>query len=226
MSEVYFTRFQLNPQRRGAMRLLSSPQRLHAAILSCYPPDVQGPSPGKRLLWRLDTVSQHERNLFIVGPGRPSLEGLQEQAGWSQESSWRTASYGPFLDSLHQGQVWAFRLIANPTRARAGERGSRGSVSAHVTVEQQLAWLLARTASHGFVPVPAGNQPQINVTRRERETFSKGQGDASRRVSLSRAQFDGVLEISDAELLRTALLTGIGRAKAYGCGLLTLAPVP
>jgi len=31
--------------------------------------------------------------------------------------------------------------------------------------------------------------------------------------------------VTDAERLKEVLVTGIGHAKAYGCGLLTLAPL-
>ena len=36
--------------------------------------------------------------------------------------------------------------------------------------------------------------------------------------------FDGSLTVTDPEKLRHALSNGIGRAKGYGCGMLTLAP--
>jgi CRISPR system Cascade subunit CasE len=39
------------------------------------------------------------------------------------------------------------------------------------------------------------------------------------------ATYDGILTVTDPALLRRALCHGVGRAKAYGCGLLTLAPV-
>lgn len=38
--------------------------------------------------------------------------------------------------------------------------------------------------------------------------------------------FEGRLRITDPALLTEHLLTGIGPSKAYGCGLLTLAPLP
>ncbi|MDT3766925.1 type I-E CRISPR-associated protein Cas6/Cse3/CasE [Gleimia hominis] len=46
-----------------------------------------------------------------------------------------------------------------------------------------------------------------------------------KRLSIRKAQFDGVLEVTDAGLLRSALLNGIGRAKGYGCGLMTMKPL-
>lgn len=223
MSENYFTRFQINPRRRATIRLLASPQRLHAAVLSAYPPDAHAGSGGARLLWRLDSPSQHELNLFIAGPGQPSLEQLQEECGWSQQPSWRTAAYDTFLDRLAEGQEWVFRLTANPTRSVAGKRGSRGAVSAHVTAEQQLSWIMQRQQRHGFGVTRRGDEPQVRVTRRERESFAKGEGGSGARVTLTRVQYDGVLTVTDPDLLRTALTQGIGRAKAYGCGLMTLA---
>ena len=42
-------------------------------------------------------------------------------------------------------------------------------------------------------------------------------------VTLATATFEGHLEVTDVAALRHALNHGVGRAKAYGCGLLTLA---
>ena len=47
---------------------------------------------------------------------------------------------------------------------------------------------------------------------------------AERSVTFRQATFDGVLRVDDPTLLRDSLVSGIGRAKGYGCGLLTLAP--
>lgn len=44
-------------------------------------------------------------------------------------------------------------------------------------------------------------------------------------VTLTSAVYDGVLAVDDPALLRVALLDGIGRAKGYGFGLLTLVPL-
>lgn len=218
---MFLTRFRMNPQRRGSVRLIASPQRMHATVLSAFPPD-RAESPQGRVLWRLDTPSRHEWNLFVVSPARPSMEQLQDECGWSQEQSWQIADYGPFLEALAAGQRWAFRLTANPVRAVAGERDTRGKVVPHVTAEQQRGWLLERADRHGF-SLEGDLAEQVLVTRRERDSFERGRGERRQRATVSRAQFDGLLEVTDPELLRTSLTQGIGRAKAYGCGLLTLA---
>ncbi|MGW6454436.1 type I-E CRISPR-associated protein Cas6/Cse3/CasE [Streptomyces sp. NPDC055078] len=44
-------------------------------------------------------------------------------------------------------------------------------------------------------------------------------------VRFAQATFDGRLQITDLTAFRRTLTQGLGKAKAYGCGLMTLAPV-
>ncbi|TVT61952.1 type I-E CRISPR-associated protein Cas6/Cse3/CasE, partial [Amycolatopsis rhizosphaerae] len=43
-------------------------------------------------------------------------------------------------------------------------------------------------------------------------------------ITVRAVRYDGHLIITDRDAFTAALQTGIGPAKAYGCGLLTLAP--
>lgn len=219
-----FSRFLINPQRRGARKLLSSPQAMHAAVLSAFPPGTAGDG---RILWRLD-VQHPEYRLYVLSPGEPDLTHLVEQAGWATRT-WDTTDYAPLLERVTTGQEWGFRLHANPVKS-IHQPGRRGKTVPHVTEEQQIAWLTGRAPRHGFevrrVPSPGSEAdvPDVRVTRRADLSFGKrdGTGPGRRQVTIRQAQFDGTLRVTDAELLRTAMLRGIGRGKAYGCGLLTL----
>lgn len=51
----------------------------------------------------------------------------------------------------------------------------------------------------------------------------KGDENRRRRVKIVTATYDGRLLVTDPDALRVVLTAGIGKAKAYGCGLLTLA---
>ena len=44
-------------------------------------------------------------------------------------------------------------------------------------------------------------------------------------ITLATVQYDGMLEVTDIDALRHALINGIGHGKGFGCGLLTLAVV-
>ena len=75
---MFLTQFDVNVARRDAVRLLASPERLHAAVLSSFPPG-QSASDDGRTLWRLDRgPTPHEAKLMIVSPLRPDLTVLNE----------------------------------------------------------------------------------------------------------------------------------------------------
>ncbi|PZU03120.1 MAG: hypothetical protein DI619_04760, partial [Francisella sp.] len=97
---MFLTQFDINVARRDAMRLLASPERLHAAVLSAFPPG-QSTSDDTRTLWRLDRgPAKHDARLMIVSPLQPDLTTLNEQAGWSTGVPGRSADYDPFLRGL------------------------------------------------------------------------------------------------------------------------------
>lgn len=211
---MFLTRFEINAARRGAQKLLGSPQAMHAAVLSSFPPSEQA----ERVLWRIDSGSVHHR-LYMASRREPDLAHLVEQAGWPTTETWMTRDYSSLLASLKAGQEWGFRLTANPTRSvRLGEK-TRSQRVGHVTAAHQLEWFTSRTHQWGF-DTTGDEGPRAAVTRRATRNFRrKGQG-----VTLVVAQFDGVLRVTDPDALRRVLTEGIGPAKAYGCGLLTLAP--
>ncbi|MER8009723.1 type I-E CRISPR-associated protein Cas6/Cse3/CasE [Streptomyces sp. NPDC094149] len=256
---MFLTRFRVNTARSGARRLLSSPQAMHAAVMSSFPTLLPTDTPsagGPRVLWRLDHTSRAEVMLYLVSPDRPDLTHLVEQAGWPaaaaahpDQPGWQSRPYGPLLDRLTTGDRWAFRLTANPVHHARRKDDEPTKRTAHLTPVHQMGWLLKRQETCGFRVLekaddqrllPSGTtrtkQPhsgdRYELTVRDKRTlaFDKSrstatQGGRRAPVSLVTVTFDGRLEITDPQLLRSALTQGIGKAKAYGCGLLTLAPL-
>lgn len=228
------TRVSINPARRNGRKLLTNPQAMHAAVRASFPPDIS--EEDARVLWRVDQQN-HESVLYIVGPEKPTGALIVEQAGWDSRPA-QSADYDRFLASLMKGQRWHFELVGNPTYAEPN--GKRGKIKAHVSVRHQLDWLYKQADRAGFALAPRiddecsdeerarwdiGDAPM--VMERWTDSFNRGKEPRSSRnqVRIAKARFSGTLEITDAEALRYALTHGIGRARAYGCGLLTLAPV-
>lgn len=218
---MYLSKMALNPARRGGRFLLGNPQAMHAAVMASFPP---ADTEGQRVLWRIDRM-EHDVNVYVVSPTEPDFSHLIEQAGWAT-STWQTRDYLPLLDRVAADQQWAFRLQANPVKQSAvGE--SKGKRLAHVTPDQQIAWLKQREAQNGFSIVESSDGSAfVQVNSKTKTTFGRRdpnlQGTKSA-VTLVRAQFDGLLTVTDAGLFRNTLTQGIGRAKAYGCGLMTIA---
>jgi CRISPR system Cascade subunit CasE len=225
---VFLTKIELDPSRRQARRYLGSPQVMHAVVLKAAGATASS-GPG-RVLWRVDEASS-TMSLYLLTPSRPDCSQFLDEAARIGAQA-RTLDYEPFLSKLTEHQVWAFRLAANPSRAISQGIGVRGKRQGHVTVEQQRQWLLSRAAAHGFRMLPVNGAAEsvgssLTVVRRARPVFGRSNPEQGRRdrVTINRTVFEGLLQVTDPDLLRTALISGIGRSKAYGCGLMTLAKV-
>jgi CRISPR system Cascade subunit CasE len=218
---MFLTRFQVNPARRGARKLLSSPQAMHAAVRAAFAAPENYERPGSRTLWRLDTPVPATVHLYMVSPGRPDLTHMVEQAGWPTTTAWDTREYDPLLDTLRPGQRWAFRLTANPVHSgRKTPEHKETQRFGYLRAEQQEQWLLQRAGRCGFtVATQTDGRPNLRLHHRQTQAFKRG----AQPVTLTTVTYDGVLEVTDSDTFRTTLISGIGHAKAYGCGLLTLA---
>ena len=223
------TKILINPRRRQGRKLLTNPQAMHAAVAASFPPDID--QSFGRILWRLDE-GEHHHALYIVGPEKPTTGVIVEQAGWDTRPA-QSAEYDRLLSSLTKGQRWHFELLANPAFAQANG-GKRGKVKAHVSVEHQLDWLYQRAERAGFRLAPRAEDEVYEVERGrwsvdeqttivERKSLDFRKGDSRRRVHIVTARYRGTLEVTDPDRLRATLVNGIGRARGYGCGLLTLA---
>lgn len=231
---MYISRLALNASTPSVLRLISSPYRVHAAIERSFLEGAARQSDEGRILWRLDSVSNEAQVddgnttwLYVVSPEKPNLGVIASQCNLAPTVVGESKDYSPVLDSLSDGQVWQFRLKANPARKVSHDYGKVsnervvGTVQGHVTAKQQLDWLLDRCEKHGFAVLhdPAG-YPIVRVSQRHREEFERGGST----VTISTAVYDGILRVTDADLLRRTLGFGLGRAKGFGCGLLTIAP--
>ena len=211
---MHLTRFEINPARRDARTMLAGPQRMHAAVLAAFP---ESRDDG-RILWRLDE-GRHDVVLYLVSPDKPDLTHLVETIG-RPTYGWQTRDYGPFLDRLAVGERWVFRLTANPVHHVRPVDGGRGKRVGHVTAAQQTDWFHRQAQRNGFCVV-TGSADAPDLVLRSRRTLRFDR--RGRMVTLSTAVFEGSLQVDDPELLRKALVAGIGPGKGYGCGLLTLA---
>lgn len=204
---MYLTRMELNTANRQTIMALSSPAKFHGAIETSFP------SKGGRL-WRIDTLGDRTF-LLLVSETAPDLTRAAQQFG--RTASWNSIDYDSFLAQIKGGEQRRFMLKANPVIAKCTKDTTRGRVLAHVTTEQQEQWLYQRAEKNGF-QLKSG---EFSVVQTAWVSFYKG-GNRSKRVEFKTATFEGLLTVTDPELLRHAMTHGIGREKAYGCGMLTL----
>ena len=204
---MFLSRLILDPGKRSVMQVLAEPQKLHGMI------EMSFKDQSLRKLWRLDTRTDGKLALYVQAAVRGDLAILEEQL---RADKIQTASMDAFLAGLEAGQRWHFRLRANPTHSerRPGER--RGKVYG-VKLADQQGWLLRHAPAWG-IQVDADDFLILERTSLRFRKHGKGKP-----VRIDTVTYEGALEIADAQALRAAIADGVGRAKAYGCGLLTLA---
>jgi CRISPR system Cascade subunit CasE len=132
------------------------------------------------------------------------------------------------IDVLVQpGKKLRFRLRANPTRAIDTKSRPDGTKNNGKRVELRgeeacTAWLHRKAQQHGFRILACRIDAGAPDPRRVDGKVEGHKGDSP--ITIASVLFDGILEVVDPALLGEALQTGIGRAKSYGQGLLSLAP--
>ncbi len=129
---MFLTKIELAPERRLARKFLGSSQAMHAVVMSATG-GHDGNGPG-RVLWRVDRGETTA--LYVLSPLEPDCSQLVAEAG-AVGTQPRTLDYSPFLASLDTGQLWAFRLAANPSYSapRGPEvRGKRSLDNHHSTL--------------------------------------------------------------------------------------------
>ncbi|MFK4036594.1 type I-E CRISPR-associated protein Cas6/Cse3/CasE [Nonomuraea wenchangensis] len=244
MDDMYLTRTFINPRRRGAVTFLGNPQKIHAAVMQAFPlTPATDAANGPRVLWRLDSEDHRRPVLWIVSPDKPDLHHVTDFYGWPEsDRSFETKDYLPLLNRLALGQRYVFRVTINPVKAQhpgpeAKETRAkvRGRVVPLVGANNQIAWFAERAHQWGFellpgsVPMPETDHPEdtpspfaVEIRDRKRLRFWRSDS-AEKPVTLQTVTLEGLMRVTDPQLLRQALTHGVGRARGYGCGLISLA---
>lgn len=178
----------------------------HRRAWECFPDQ---PDARRDFLTRLDDTGEGFRLLILSA--RPAL-----RPKWCPEDNWQSKTVSEHFLGQHS---YRFSLLANPTRKiRSEESPKNGRRVPLVSREELLAWLERKGTDHGFRVMAA----QVRTIPRPRQFFV--QSTAKRTGVHTATEFTGVLEVVDPAAFRAAFSSGIGSAKAFGFGMLCLAP--
>lgn len=227
---MYLARGILNPASREVQRDLADAVHMHRTLMRLFP-DGLGDNPRKTLgaLHRIDEDRRRrELVLFLQSTQEPDFSRLP--AGYfvafanDLDRAFADETENPQVrlvtrerDTIASGDRFVFRLRANTTKKILTKTLSDGKRQNGKRVpvrddEQRRDWLSRRAARAGFT---------VQTVRISEVPVLGGRAKLDQ-LSFAGAIFDGVLEVKDAALFRAALETGIGPAKAYGFGLLSI----
>lgn len=201
---MYLSQLMVSLRSRKARRDLADRYELHRTLLNAFP----------------ETLPDHERVLYRVEESKiePMVRVLiqsQTYPEWEcvvriennylcEEPQIREA-----IATVQQDHHTRFRLQANPTVKRDGKRHA-------IYAEDELRkWLHRKGEQHGF-----------SIDDRHIQIIKIGNKYGKKRQQIWHAvQFDGLLSVTNPTEFTQALTHGVGSAKAFGFGLLSI-PYP
>jgi CRISPR system Cascade subunit CasE len=231
---MYLSRLILNPRSRAARRDIADCHDLHRTILSAFS-QKENDSSGARhqfgMLHRLDIDRRSGRvTLLVQSRERPDWSRLPDD--YLEETDTENPACKPIeeiYNSLRPGARLTFRLRANPTRkidTRSGPDGKRRN-GKRVDLRREgdrIAWLKRKAEASGFRLLSVRLNNDVVNLRAQPENKFTGKRVQTGRLTFGSILFEGELEVTNSEAFLQALVSGIGSGKAYGFGLLSIAP--
>jgi CRISPR system Cascade subunit CasE len=204
---MYLTKLTLNLRSAQARRDLGDAYEMHRTLVRAFAPDPEAIPP--RFLWRLERPSDATQNpAVLVQSQSPANWSILERLPNYLDGSTQTKDVD-LARLVCMDRRYRFRLLANPTVKCQGKR------LALLALEEQTAWIERQANNHGFrlQSLTIGPLDLLQSSR-----------DGKAPICVQRVSFEGFLEVRQTAAFEQALLAGIGPAKAFGCGMLSVAP--
>lgn len=230
MDALYLSRLALALRNRDVHRDLSDCQALHRRLLLAYP-NLGGIDSAREqfgILYRLES-GDGGATVLVQSSSEPDWSRLP--ANYLIGSHTLVKRIDTLYDSITLGQRLLFRLRANPTR-RISDRNTsqserwRGKRVDIRSEEDQLRWLEEKGKHAGFALLTIRTNPTVHDARTS-GVDSRLIGSHPRgRLTFASVTFEGRLQVTDRDAFLQALQHGIGSGKAFGFGMLSIAPLP
>lgn len=205
---LFISRLILNANHPQAKSEASHPYELHRTICKAFEKPDEA-----RILFRADTNQPGEVHVIVQSLVPPDWNRLDTKGGYLRE---KDEPKQVELSALQASMTLRFRLRCRPSkRIRVTTREDKGKRRAVTEKKEIFDWLERKAKENGF------EVKDVASDRIYWHDSKEGQDPKP----LYAVQFDGILIVTDPEKLKEAVRSGIGPQKAYGFGLLSLAPV-
>ena len=180
---------------------------------------VHGKRTGEQaFLFRIDPLPAGRAMILVQSALMPDWDYAFQNAGYLLACPPQVITYSPVFK---KGQLLNFRLLANATRkidTKTREDGTKSNGNRVPVAREKLTeWLTSRSERCGFRVREESLAVQTG--------FAAGYSDDNNPKRFFSARYDGRLEVVDEKSLLDTIVSGIGPAKGFGFGLLSVAPV-
>jgi CRISPR system Cascade subunit CasE len=252
-SSLYLSRLVLNQRSQQVISELAHPYEMHRTLMRAFPKASEDTDPKARdefrVLFRAEANDSRGTVIVyvqsVIEPDWSFLDRLDLYMCTDTEmAKYEYKDIMPTYRRIKNGQVLWFRLRANPTKrvARDGDplKGKRVELSRE---EEQIDWLI-RKGKPTTKGVPGGfsllsqeikstkgdvrKVSYVKVCCEGKQTWrKKDESDAARKHATTHLAvlFEGLLRVTDMHAFQETLIYGVGTGKAFGFGLLSVAPI-
>ncbi|GMT48861.1 MAG: type I-E CRISPR-associated protein Cas6/Cse3/CasE [bacterium] len=180
--------------------ILNNPYKTHQALWEAF-------GGGKRdFLFRTEkSIKNHSPwKIYLLSERNPDFKRMGQKASLSVENY----AAKEFKPQLVNHQSLKFYLRANPTVKQNKKR--------HPLVHEDklYEWIKRKGKENGFLP--------YSVSLMNKNKYISYRGKEKPPITHCGIDFEGILEIHDCDLFRQSLIRGLGSAKAFGFGLMTI----
>ena len=208
---MYLSKLLLDPAKRQVRLELANRYELHRTLLAQFEGQTR---PEIKLLYRIEEADQNiyqPITLLVQSQVAPSWQALFQRGLLVQPVEIKTFEIQPGL-----GSQYYFRLLANPTirRASGSWAGKRVEIR---DAEEQKAWLARKGEGCGFKLL------NMNAMDKGKISSQKTENGQKHIMQHQAVLFEGLLQVANPEMFIQAVMQGIGSAKGFGFGLLSLA---
>jgi CRISPR system Cascade subunit CasE len=189
---------------------ITDPYSLHRVVYSLYEDvrstDEKQASKPSGILFADQGGDFNERKILLLADRMP-LDSIEGQYGQVQSK--------PISDAFLGHRHYRFKVVVNPTR-RDSASGKLIPVKGREAI---AAWFCERAQQSWGFDVATEH---LQVDRMEVQQFKDKH---QRAVTLAQAHLQGQLKVSDRAQFFNSFAQGVGRGRAFGCGLLQIVPV-
>ena len=209
---MFLSRVEIDRFNRRTIMDLSHLGAYHGWVESCFDEDKENRS---RKLWRIDNIGNKEY-LLILSKQKPIIEVLEK---YGVKGTADSKNYEKLLDSIEDGMVAKFKVELNAAKSMPGNKAKRkrGSIRP-ITFEESYEFFNEKALQNGFEVLGDLFIKDKSVKKMKKRSESVS-------VSLNSIIYEGALKVTDKDMFKKALVSGIGKKKAYGFGLLSIAPM-
>lgn len=203
---MYLTKLELNIQNKSVLHNMSNCEWVHKLILEKGFGHIQAENVRQtlKILYAVDGMK-----IYVQSATKPEFDNC---------SYWISRPVTICIDAMKNicrtGMAVRFKCTCNPTK-KLVDGGKRIFLSSEKERDEWIKRVMERSGAEVLIE---SQTPDFTVWGMKKDKKT----DKSHEIYAKAVTYSGALKITDEEKFWEAFCNGIGREKAYGCGMLML----